>query len=374
MNHDLPHRLADSDQVRARLDEIRGWGSRPVVVYGAGIYAREVTDFLGAHGVTVADYLVDEAYAGGSTLTGHPARTISDIRGRHKDFCVVIGFCGDPHVARTRLIQRHKMPEADIHELDCRFWRRFAMAEWSSASLHQRGFSEVLALLEDDTSRMTWVSYLNAKLLFDSGELRKYRAPRQYFPPDLPKFMPKADDVFVDAGAFTGDTLAEVVALTGGRGTAAYHAFEPDEGNADQLALYVSQRGLSNVTIRRVGLWHESSVLCFAGNEGSRSGFSDDGAASVRVEALDQLGIRPSFVKMDIEGAEHNALRGMEHTLRLCRPRLAVAVYHKPEDMLEIPRFLRQVASGYHFHLRIHSHFSEELVLYAWADASGDVK
>jgi len=76
----------------------------------------------------------------------------------------------------------------------------------------------------------------------------------------------------------------------------------------------------------------------------------------------------PTLIKMDIEGAEPDALRGAEATLRRNRPGLAVALYHKPEHLWEIPLWLAGLGLGYRMYLRGHLHSGYELILYCRAD------
>jgi hypothetical protein len=71
---------------------------------------------------------------------------------------------------------------------------------------------------------------------------------------------------------------------------------------------------------------------------------------------------------MDIEGAELAALRGAERTLRRDRPRLAISLYHKPEDFYEIPEFLAGLGAGYRLYMDHYTIHEEETVLFAEAE------
>ena len=68
---------------------------------------------------------------------------------------------------------------------------------------------------------------------------------------------------------------------------------------------------------------------------------------------------------MDIEGAEYEALQGAEKTIRNCHPRLAISVYHKPSDILDIPSYLMTLDETYRFYIRHYSSWRWETVLYA---------
>ena len=74
------------------------------------------------------------------------------------------------------------------------------------------------------------------------------------------------------------------------------------------------------------------------------------------------------FIKLDVEGAEIAALRGGAELILRSRPILAVSLYHRPEDVWEIPELLMDMCTHYRFYLRQHLFNSFESVLYAIPD------
>lgn len=76
-------------------------------------------------------------------------------------------------------------------------------------------------------------------------------------------------------------------------------------------------------------------------------------------------GKRVTFIKMDVEGAELAALQGAQHVIRKQHPKLAICVYHKPEDIIDIPSYILSLDPGYRLFLRHYSPFEDETVLYA---------
>lgn len=193
----------------------------------------------------------------------------------------------------------------------------------------------------------------------------------QYFPRDLIHLAP--DEVFLDAGAFVGDTLHSILAHTHGR-FGAIHSFEPDRQSYAKLCGWVAalppeQR--SRIHCYRKALAMEARKVPFTAT-GSVSGniFQTEGDELVDVvnihdvlaqDVLDRL----SFVKMDVEGAEMEVLRSLEPEIRVHHPILAVCVYHKQEDLIEIPAYVHDLHPAYHLFLRHHSNCRCETVLYA---------
>ncbi len=68
---------------------------------------------------------------------------------------------------------------------------------------------------------------------------------------------------------------------------------------------------------------------------------------------------------MDIEGAELNALYGMEQTIKRCKPKLAICIYHKFEDLWELPLYIRKLVPEYKLYIRNYTTYLDEIVLYA---------
>jgi hypothetical protein len=67
---------------------------------------------------------------------------------------------------------------------------------------------------------------------------------------------------------------------------------------------------------------------------------------------------------MDIEGAELEALKGASETIIKHKPNLAISLYHKPQDLWEIPNFIKSLRNDYKFYLRSHGHLTFDSVLY----------
>lgn len=72
-----------------------------------------------------------------------------------------------------------------------------------------------------------------------------------------------------------------------------------------------------------------------------------------------------TFIKMDIEGSERNALLGSERTIARCKPKLAISIYHKPEDVWELPELILRMNPEYALYVRHYSLTAEDTVLYA---------
>lgn len=117
-------------------------------------------------------------------------------------------------------------------------------------------------------------------------------------------------------------------------------------------------------------MWDESKELSFAANGTANSHIAEseeNNMVKVKVISLDEmLGGRPvSFIKMDIEGAEYKALAGARNTIVKNKPKLAICVYHKAEDIWELPGLILEMRPDYKLYFRHYSDNSTETILYA---------
>ena len=185
----------------------------------------------------------------------------------------------------------------------------------------------------------------------------------QYF--DLPALHHDAHECFVDVGACDGDT-AKYFAEWAGTFEHIY-AFEPDPASRQKCKEVLQVWPEEQTTLLPYGAWNESKELRFHNSGDGKSHIWADGDIVIPVTMLDEAlaGKRVTFIKMDIEGAENEALEGAQNIIREQHPKLAVCVYHKPHDIVEIPMRILAIDPSYQFYLRHYALRIPETVLYA---------
>lgn len=129
-------------------------------------------------------------------------------------------------------------------------------------------------------------------------------------------------------------------------------------------------KALHDVECHCVGIWHERGQLRFTVSDAKNSFASSDGGSVLEVDSVDDiLNGRPiSFIKMDVEGAEYDALLGAEQTISDSHPAMAVSIYHNVDDLYRLPLVIARLSSGgahYRYYLRHYSPTIIETVLYA---------
>lgn len=182
----------------------------------------------------------------------------------------------------------------------------------------------------------------------------------QYFPNDF--FRLSRNEVFVDCGAYDGDTIAEFRRATGDHFSKII-AFEPDPGNFS--ALEVAVHGDPRIVLQPYATDARRQTVRFtAGGTGAR--ISSNGACEVQTITLDEAleGLAPTYMKFDIEGSEPDALAGGRETIVRHRPKMAVCLYHAPDHLWSIPLKLNELLPDSRFTLRSYCKDGFECVCY----------
>jgi FkbM family methyltransferase len=191
-----------------------------------------------------------------------------------------------------------------------------------------------------------------AGLVIDSGV--------QYFPNDL--FRLSRNEVFVDCGAYNGDTISEFRRSTGNHFTKII-AFEPDPENF--AALKSAVNGDPRVVLRAYATGAGREIVHFsAGGTGAR--ISSTGTCEVQTITLDEAldGIAPTYMKFDIEGSEPATLKGSRETIMRYRPKMAVCAYHAPDHLWSIPLQLNELLPEFRLTLRTYCSDGFDCVCY----------
>lgn len=175
------------------------------------------------------------------------------------------------------------------------------------------------------------------------------------------------DEVFVDGGAYDGDTVRAFAQRTGGR-YAHIHAFELDPANVDKA--HAGTAGLDGVTVHAAGLWSHADTLSLEHSETDGSRISDrpeSGAAGLKVPlvALDAVIDHATLIKLDVEGAEAAALEGARRIITNHKPKLAVCAYHRPDDLIVLVDKIKALRPDYRLRLRHYSPLLFDTVIYA---------
>ena len=178
-------------------------------------------------------------------------------------------------------------------------------------------------------------------------------------------FEPGPEEVYIDAGTFDGETLWDFHRWTNGKYKKIF-ALEPMGNMCEIIQKKMKERNIDNVEIFHNAAWNRQEELHFM-EEGAGSHMDSRGGIMVKGTDIDSVvkDSKVTFIKMDIEGAEMKALEGARNTIIKNHPRLAICIYHKPLDMIEIAAYIMELVPEYKFYIRHYASNMWETVLYA---------
>jgi FkbM family methyltransferase len=345
-----------------------------VYIYGAGNVGKEVFRLLAGQGFRVAGFL-DRGAKPGQAWEGTPVLVPDDpaipAADRKRIHALIAIFNCECEVAPIQkqlasLGYGQVTSYLDFHArfaagLGDRYWltsRRFYLE-------HREEITAAYELWSDETSRQTYASILKYRFLQDEAVLPAPSREDQYFPEGLPTW-PKPVRI-VDCGAYDGDTLRQLAARN--FQIEAIAAFEPDPANFQKLAQVVPSlitNPAATACLFPCGVSSAIRQLRFSAGLGRASRAAEDGDTVIQCVALDEAlpAFRPTLIKMDIEGAEEEALLGARRMIERYQPGLAVCLYHRPDHLWRLPLLAREWLRGGHHALRSHANQGFDLVYY----------
>lgn len=362
---------------RETFERLAGPAPRALVLLGAGNLGRRTATRLRAAGIEVAAFADNNPAAHGRVIDGldvvSPATALERF-GERATFVVTIWGSGSGHRFDRTRDQLRALGATRIVPAAALFWTMperflpfYAMDLPSKVIAARDAVRAGFDLLADDDSRAEFVRQLRWRLHLDFDALRTPVHRDEYFAPDL--FAPREDEVFVDCGAYDGDTVKRFLAFSGGRFRRIF-ALEPDPATLVRLRQFVA--GLapeiaSRIEVLPLAAADRDGTLRFAADGSLSSAAGATGEIEVEARRLDgMLGdAAPTLLKMDIEGAEPGALEGARDAIRRGRPVLAVCAYHVQDHLWSLPAQVRALAPDHRLHLRAHGEECWDVVLYA---------
>lgn len=362
-------------------------------IYGAGGYGKAFLRAMRDQGVEPG-FFVDQFCSSGK-VAGLPVYRVSEVPDRAARIHVsvaLVPLASDSSTDILGNLRRSGFSNVVSFEESLRTYPGIVpgifdlqylwMRSTPEGMLDENKLAKVAARLFDDTSRKL-LEQLIAFRRTPSGTT--YVPPDgqlEYFPGDIELFEGLDSVRFVDCGAYVGDTIAELSAHLLERELQLEYAisFEPDPTNYRKLTEELKRQRPNHPRARFFaccqGVWSENRRLNFnADNTSSSNVVASDSAgaeaSSIQVVSLDDMfgAASPNFIKMDIEGAEKQAILGAQKLIREANPVLAICVYHKPEDLWDLPLLIAEINPSYRMYLRVHSHMGLSTVLYCVPEA-----
>lgn len=347
-------------------------------VYGSGTFAQHVAeDLIKAKGRFLG--FIDHVKLGEKVTISGVTHTVQDFREIEPEIPLncVLGVCSlngnlrriastlDSHFKHVEIFTPVEFYNSQIMQSTSinHYWLTNDISLYETQQTYINDFRLLLSSHESISLYDSILDYRN------SGAINSLPDPlplmSQYLALDLktPPIQMRA----VDAGACQGENIKAFV--DAGIQFDSYHAFEPDHENSRVLRTVLEDNKINNFEIVPMATWSSRRTLNFNNAGDASSGLSVDAKATVEATDLDSFmsqSERINFIKMDIEGAEIEAIKGARRLISDNHPHLAISVYHKPTDLWEIGLLIEAIVPGvYDFHLRMYGHQTFDTILYA---------
>lgn len=315
--------------------------SRPIFLYGMGNGADKILDECMRQGIEISGVFASDGFVRNQVFRGFTVKSYSAVKEKNPDMIALLCFGS----ALENVISSIKQKANEI--------TLFAPSvpvygdEIFNADFYKNNKEKIRlarSLFSDEKSKEVFDRIIEYRLSGEIGNLFEIETSRN----DNYKLLNLNNEIFMDLGAYRGDTLAEVNSLCS---LECAIAVEPDKKSFNKLKENTEE--IRNVTYLNCAVGEKDGETFFKKSRGRGSAVSDKGEI-ITVRSVDSIldGKRATYIKFDVEGNEKSAILGAEKTIKEHLPKMKIAVYHRSEDIFTLPLLINEIFDGYCFYLR----------------------
>lgn len=347
------------EQLREKQDT---WESlqnaeKPLLLYGMGDGALKIMAVMKRYGIRLSGIFASDGFVRGHSFAGFPVLSYSQAVEQFGDFIVVLAFGAFRQPLLSYLYdlsRKHEFYAPDVPVCtDGVPFEEIEVITHDYLRAHEGELDQVYSMLSDSWSKKVFLDVLDFKVSGKVSYLERCTTPVEEAYQNL--ICPGAQEDYVDLGAYTGDTLEEFLSYTGGR-FRSLTAFEPDPKNFKRMQKRMEKLGISDLRAVCAASAARPGQVRFSSRGGRNSAVDGSDGVMIPAESVDHvLAGRPATIlKLDVEGAEEEALLGSRETLRRYHPKLILSAYHRNSDLYRLPLLACRLGGEYQVYLRHH--------------------
>lgn len=336
---------------------------KKIVLYGMGDGAEKIKSVLDDKRIGVAEIMASDEFVRGHSFLGYKVRRLSEIEELYGDDFIILTCFG----SQIPEVMEHIYNVAARHELyaPCVPVAGGGLFDIEYARAHSSELQKVYKMLADEQSKRVFENVIRYKLSGKIDLMREIETPadEKFYLLEI-----GTEEVYVDLGAYNGDTVVEFLNETSMQFKKVY-AMEPDVKNYRRMKRALYMIGSALMECYNCGAWDEDTTVTF-NLRGGRSGRAvpENGEVlnparfrAVKMMKTDTMlrGEPATYIKMDVEGSESRALEGARHTIESFKPKLNIALYHRNEDMFALPIMISEMNRKYKFYMRHHPYIPD---------------
>lgn len=315
----------------------------PVVVYGMGNGADKVIDEFERLSIPISGVTASDAFVRGQMFRGFRVKRLAEFEG---DFIIAVAFASClPDVMNHiySLCDKYRVIVPCVPVFGNEIFNRDFIEKYN------KQINEAFSLFEEESKRI-FAGCVNFMFGGELETLKNITTQKDEVFQNI--LCLNSDESYLDLGAYRGDTVSEFLHYCDNK-YSGITALEPDRKTFKKLMEYLADIPKSEAIQKTI--YSESKKLVFSNKAGRQSTIASEGEEieSVTVDELfDNKTV--TYIKMDVEGAEKEAIKGAERTLKNQKPKLNIALYHKSRDLFEIPLQIAKINPEYKFYIRRH--------------------
>lgn len=331
-----------------RIDKKSSWekikdSRKSVVVYGMGNGADKVIDEFNRLEIPVLGVTASDDFVRGQIFRGFTVKKLSEFNG---DFVVAVAFATCiPEVVNHiySLCSKYRVIVPCVPVFGNVIFNREFIEK------NEDRINAAYNLFEED-SKPIFSGCVNFMFGGELDVLKEITTEKEEVFNNILKL--NSNESYLDLGAYRGDTVEEFLHYCGGE-YESITALEPDRRTFNKLCTYLEK--VPKSTAYQKAIYSECKTLFFSSKAGRQSTISQKGE-EIETTTIDELckDKNVTYIKMDVEGAETEALDGAEITLKNQKPKLNIALYHRSADLFELPLKISKINPDYKFHIRRH--------------------
>ena len=329
---------------------------KKIVMYGMGNGADKILAICDRYGIEICDFFASDGFVRGHLFHGKRVLSYSEACEKYgkENMIVLLSFASSlPDVLANiyRIADECELYAPDVpvcgeNLFNCEFYKE-----------NEDKIRQTELLLADTKSVEVFSDIINYKL---SGNVWWLQKGHTDFSEVYRLLGAEKFERIADLGAYNGDTLREITPFAPNLKGAI--AFEPDRRNHKKLSEYAETVERCRIMPLKLAAWSEKATLQFDGSGNRNSTLVSDGIAvnkpakivEVEADSLDNAlgGESVDYIKYDVEGSEKEAILGSLETIEKYRPALMVSLYHRSEDIFELPLMIHERFPDYKFYIR----------------------
>ncbi len=316
---------------------------KPIVLYGTGDGADKIYKRLLKDDIKISGVFASDGFKKGKTAYGFTVTSYGELKEKFNEMIILVCFGSHLDGVIENILRLEGENELYLPDVPVTCGEVFDL---NFAKNHKAELEKVYDMLSDDKSKKVFENTVYFKLTGKSSYLREIESERE----EVFTLLSLKSESFFDLGAFNGDTVEEFIKYCPDYKNII--ALEPDLRNFKKLT--VSTEKVKDIMLINKAISDKTGVINISKNKGRGNSISGK-TVEIETTTLNEMAKinMPTFIKMDVEGAELSAILGGEEVLKN-KPKLHLAAYHRSEDLFAIPLKIKALCPSYKIYMRKH--------------------